>query len=117
MAHPIIGIWAVDIDFEGQHTFVTHAFHADGILHITADGHAAVAVWEATGERTFRMHGTRPIEPEPFQFIGWGYVDGDGEVSDGDSYTGRGDLDIPQPDGSRATGQVTLVGTRVVFAA
>jgi hypothetical protein len=116
MTHPIVGIWAVDIDLGGQHTFVTHAFHADGIMHIKAGYGESDILWRATGERTFRLHGQIPIEPEAFQFVGWQYLDGDGEVSEvGDTYTARGDIDQPRPDGSRVTSHSTLIGTRVVF--
>ena len=118
MAHPIVGIWAVDIDLgEGRHTFVTDAFHADGIMHIKAGYGESDLLWEATGERTFRVHGQIQIEPEPLQFVGWQYLDGAGEVSeDGESYTGAGDIDQPRPDGSRVTNHSTLVGTRFVFS-
>ena len=116
MTHPIAGIWAVDISFGGQHTYVTHAFHADGIMHIKAGYGESDVLWEAAGERTFRLHGQIPIEPEAFQFLGWQYIDGAGEVSeDGASYTGSGDIDMPQPDGTRAKNHVTLTGTRVAF--
>ena len=77
MTHPIVGIWAVDIDLGGQHTFVTHTFHADGIMHIKAGYGESDILWRATGERTFRLHGQIPIEPEAFQFVGWQYLDGE----------------------------------------
>lgn len=116
MTHPIAGIWAVDIDLGGQHTFVTHAFHPDGIMHIKAGYGESDVLWEATGDRSFRLHGQIPIEPEAFEFVGWQYLDGAGEVSeDGESYTGAGDIDQPRPDGSRMKNHSTLVGTRVVF--
>jgi hypothetical protein len=116
MTHPIAGIWAVDIDIGGRHTYVTHAFHADGILHIKAGYGASHVLWEATGERSFRLHGQIPIEPEAFHFIGWQYLDGAGEVSeDGESYTASGEIDMPQPDGTSARSRATLVGTRVAF--
>jgi hypothetical protein len=37
---------------------------------------------EATGKRTFRLHGQIPIEPEALHFVGWQFMDGAGEVSE-----------------------------------
>jgi hypothetical protein len=116
MAHPIIGLWQVEIDYAGQRTHVTLAFHPDGIVHLDSAEHGAPMLWEATGERRFRIHGTRPIEPEVFVFVGWQYADGEGEVSeDGTTYTLRETTDAPQPDGSRVKRHATMEGTRVTF--
>ena len=118
MAHPIVGLWQVDIDFDGQHTHVTHAFHPDGIMHLDSAEHSASFLWEPTGERTFRIHGIRPIEPEVFVFVSWQYADGEGEVSeDGRSYAMEEITDAPQPDGTRVERRAKVHGTRVTIEA
>jgi hypothetical protein len=116
MAHPIVGLWQVDIDYHGQHTHVTHAFHPDGIMRLDAADHGASLLWEPTGQRSFRIQGTRPIEPEIFVFVGWQYAHGEGEVSeDGTSYTMGETTDAPQPDGTRVKRYAAVQGTRVTF--
>jgi hypothetical protein len=116
MVHPIIGLWQVDVDYEGRRTHVTHTFLADGILQLHAAEHGASLLWEATGARTFRIRGTRPIEPQIFRFIGWQYADGEGEVSDdGLAYTLRETTHVPQADGSRVRRNATLHGRRFDF--
>jgi hypothetical protein len=85
-------------------------------MHLDSAEHSASFLWEGTGERTFRIRGTRPIEPEIFVFVGWQHAHGEGEVSeDGRSYSMAETTDAPQPDGSRMQHRATLRGTRVTF--
>jgi hypothetical protein len=71
MAHPVVGIWQVELELDGQLTHVTHAYHPDGIMHLDAGEHGASLLWEPTGDRTFRFRGTRPVEPDLYRFLGW----------------------------------------------
>lgn len=116
MAHPIIGIWQVEIELQGRRTHVTHAYHPDGLMHLDAGEHGAGFLWQPTGERTVRIRGSRPVEPDIARFIGWQYADGEAEVSeDGRSFSGRETTDAPRSDGGRETREATLRGTRVSF--
>ena len=116
MAHPIIGIWQVDVEREGRRTHVTHAYHPDGLMHLDAGEHGACFLWQATGERTFRIRGSRPIEPDIHRFLGWQYADGEGEVSaDGQTFSARERTDAPRSDGGREKREAELRATRVSF--
>jgi hypothetical protein len=113
MSHPIEGLWRVEIELDGQRTHVTHAYHADGLMQLHAGEHGASFVWQAMDERRFRFRGTRPIEPQAFEFHGWQHAAGEGEVSaDGATFQGRETTDGPH-DGRRVVRKARLHGTRV----
>ena len=116
MAHPIVGIWQVELELEGQLTHVTHAYHPDGIMHLDAGEHGASLLWEATGDRSFRFRGTRPVERDLYRFLGWQYADGEAEVSpDGAMFVGTELTAGPRPDGERVARRATLRGTRLAI--
>ncbi len=111
MTHSIIGLWQVEIDIDGRRTHVTHAYHPDGFMHLDAGEHGACFLWEATGDRTFRIRGSRPVEPAIHRFIGWQLADGEGEVGeDGDTFRGDESTHAPQPDEESVTRRARLTG-------
>lgn len=116
MDHPIVGLWQVELELDGRQTYVTHAYHPDGIMHLDAGEHGACLLWQPRGERGFRFLGTRPIEPDLYRFRGWQYASGEGEVSeDGLTFSGSEETDGPQADGGRTVRHVQLRGTRLRF--
>lgn len=115
MNHPIVGVWAVELKYEGRPLTDrgTLLFHEAGTMSLAFTGYAAHAVWVSTGEQAVHVTGVRPVGPNE-GFVGWHTFNADATVADdGTTLTMQASETRPRPDGSLVEQRATITGTRL----
>ena len=118
MEHPLIGVWSIEITFEGRprREFATSAYHQDGSMTVTTSGYAAHGAWLATNPRGARVRALAPLGPAEGQ-PGWQTVEMDVEVSpDGRMISMRGVHSRPTPSGVSTRTAINGSGERLLVS-
>jgi hypothetical protein len=114
--HPVIGVWTVEVAFQGnpRREFATSAYHPDGSMTLTTSGYAAQGAWSAVSARSARVRAMAPLGPAEGQ-AGWHVLEAEVEVSqDGGSLSLQGLHSRPTPSGIPARTAITGSGQRLL---
>ena len=97
MAHPIIGLWKVTVMFGDKEFKTVQNYLPGGHLIIDAGIFISNGLWEATGERSVRSLGVRPLVTGTImerEFHGYQEAWGEATVNEDDVLAAEGEFDL-----------------------
>ena len=119
MAHPIVGLWKITIMVDDEETeTVVQNYLPDGQVIIDAGTFVASGLWEATGERSVRSLGVRPIVTGTVmgrELHGFQEAWGEATVNEDDVLVAEGEYDAVDEDGRPRKGTIRTRGERVTL--
>ena len=118
MPHPIVGLWKVTITFDDKGFKTAQDYLPGGQVINDAGIMVSSGLWAATGERSVRFAGVRPMVTGTLmdrEFHGWNEAWGEATVNEDDVLVSETEFEATDEQGQPRKGVARTRGERVTL--